>query len=212
MRPSIGCVLLLGMVSCQEPRARKPPAEVPIQEYRVEGPAPEVAPEATKDDGGGSATGAAAKASESKGPDTAAVGPASKLDAKNGFAGVQLGSSFKSFHGLKQTEKSGDRITYRVTRGAPSYGGVALRDVLYTFNKGKLDSITFSVKSNGDCKGVKESLERELGAPQATSSQASVWKGEKVGMRFAISPTSSCGGMVVSRELADAITWGGLQP
>ncbi|WP_394850612.1 hypothetical protein LZC95_24535 [Pendulispora brunnea] len=208
MRTSIACVLLLGVASCEQAPARKPPAEVPISEYRVEGPAPEAPPPDGKDDGGATPPPSTASSEKSEGSTT----PATKLDAKNGFAGVQLGAPFKSFRFLKESERSGDHITYKVTRGTPSYGGVALKDVTYTFNKGKLDTIVFSVKANKDCKGMKESLERELGTPQSTSAQAQVWKGEKVGLRFAIAPNSSCGGSVVSRELADAISWAGLQP
>jgi len=207
MRASIGCVLLIGMASCGEAPARKPPAEVPLQEYQVEGPtSAEGSPDAN-DDGG--AAGASAKSGDAK---EGSAAPAGKLDAKNGFAGAQLGAPFKSFHNLKQTERSGDHVTYRMTKGAPSYGGVTLKDVLYTFNKGKLDTISFSAKSSSDCKGLKDSLERELGAPQQSSAQASVWKGDKVGLRYATSANGSCTGAVVSRELADAISWAGLQP
>jgi len=176
----------------------------------VEGPAPSApAPEGAKDDG---AATTAPSTGSGEGKTDGSTTPATKLDAKNGFAGVQLGAPFKSFRNLKESERSGDHITYRVTRGTPSYGGVALKDVSYTFNKGKLDTIVFSVKANKDCKGLKESLERELGTPQSTSAQAQVWKGEKIGLRFAIAGNSSCGGSVVSRELADAISWAGLQP
>lgn len=203
---SIGCVLFLGSAGCQEARHRTPPSEVPIQEYRVEGPAPEQAADSKDDGGAGTST---TSASTKSGDDAPSTAP--KLDAKNGFAGVQLGASFKSFKGLKQTEKSGDHVTYKA-RNAPSYGTVALKDVYYTFNKGKLDTITFSVKSNSDCRGVKESFERDFGTPQATSSQGAVWKGEKVGLRFVIAATSSCSGTVVSKELGDAASWSALQP
>ncbi|WP_394851282.1 hypothetical protein [Pendulispora rubella] len=205
----MACVLLLGLASCEQAPARKPPAEVPISEYRVEGPAPEAPPPEGKDDAGSTPPLAT---SGLEGKTEGSTTPATKLDAKNGFAGVQLGAAFKSFRNLKESERSGDHITYKMLRGTPSYGGIALKDVSYTFNKGKLDTIVFSVKANKDCKAMKESLERELGAPQSTSAQAQVWKGEKVGLRFAISPNSSCGGSVVSRELADAISWAGLQP
>ena len=67
MRTSIGCVLLIGMASCQEPAAPKRPAEVPIQEYRVEGPAPEIGAADVKEDAGAVATtSATTKPSEGK--------------------------------------------------------------------------------------------------------------------------------------------------
>ncbi len=206
MRSWIGCVLLLAAASCESGPPPKPPAEVPIQEFKADEPPPP--PPADDASGGVSTTSATAKGDEGKPENSVAT----KLDAKNGFAGVQLGASVKSFKGLKQSERSGDHVTYRVTRGAPSYAGASLKDVTYTFNKGKLDTISFSVKSNGDCKSVKESLERELGAPQASSAQSFVWKGDKVGLKFTIAPTSSCSGTVMSHDLADTLAWATMQP
>ncbi|HWL85874.1 MAG TPA: hypothetical protein VNO21_08735 [Polyangiaceae bacterium] len=211
IRNAMGCVFLLAAASsCESAPPPKPPAEIPIQDFKAEGPAP--APAAADDDAGGTSAATTSGTAKSGGDTKEGGGIATKLDAKNSFAGVQLGASFKSFHGLKQSERSGDHVTYRVTRGTPTYAGAALKDVLYTFNKGKLDTIAFQVKSNADCKNVKEALERELGAPQATSAQGAVWKGEKVGLRFIISPTSSCGGTVMSHELADTLGWATLQP
>lgn len=164
---------------------------------------------------GGASPGGAGGAPGGEPPGGAASGVAAKLDAKDGFAGAQLGSAVKAFRGLKLSEKNGERATYRVSAKKPvSYAGAPLKDVTYTFQKGKLAMIFFSVKQLKDCKPVKEGLERELGPAQkstTTPAEAYVWKGDRVGMRFAIGQ-GFCGGTVVSKELSEPSAWGALEP
>ena len=220
------------------------PAEIPIGDFKAEGPGPGAgdatagtsSPSASSTSTStasatppGTSTGASsttttssaapATTNDAAGGSEASAGAAppavaAKLDAKNGFAGAQLGASVKSFRGLKATEKNGDRATYHATAGKPSYAGAALKDVTYTFMKGKLAMIFFSVKAANDCKTVREGLERELGPAQkstTTPSEAWVWKGDKVGMRFAIGQ-NFCGGSVVSKDLSDPAAWSALEP
>ena len=144
-------------------------------------------------------------------PDAPLTSP--KLDAKNGFFGSTFGSKVKEIRGLRQTEKNGDRAAYKLT-GEKTYSRVLLRDVTYTFQKGHLASIGFSVRAPSDCKVMAAALRADLGSPQKSASsptEAYVWKGDKTGLRFAISSGGGCGGVAVSKDLAQG-EWSGLEP
>lgn len=123
---------------------------------------------------------------------------ATGLDAKGGFLGATFGSTTRAHRGLVATDARGE--TFRVP--GKSYGGIALRDVLYMFRKGKLASIQFAAKSNDDCKALRDALTRELGLPQRAVNDTSTWRGEKVAMRFVITSSGACSGTVVSKDFA----------
>ncbi|MEO6418405.1 MAG: hypothetical protein ABIP39_03315 [Polyangiaceae bacterium] len=145
-------------------------------------------------------------------PDAPMVG-SPKLDAKNGFLGATFGAKVRELRGLKQTEKNGDRTSYKMP-GDRSYSGILLKDVSYTFHKGRLATIGFGVRLTTDCKSVATALKADFGPPQKTATipnEAYVWKGDKAGLRFAISSAGTCGGVVVSRDLAPP-EFAGLEP
>ncbi len=192
------------MAGCQATGpAKVRPAEVPIGEFHADAPSnstPEddkstesnaPSPASAKNEDGGSLGGA--------GTGDAKASLATKLDDKNGFAGATFGNGPRSFRGLKQAEKKGDRTTYHVAAGS-RYASAPLNNVDYTFTNGKLGIIAFTVKNSADCKSVRAALERDLGAPQkvGASPEVAVWKGAKVALRY--NGGLTCGGMVVSRE------------
>ncbi len=191
--------------ACDSSSNRTKPAEVPIAEFEPGRPG------SNDPRGGGDGVpvaaeevdaGAVADKNADAGPtlsvaaDPSAI--AGKLDDKNGFAGATLGSATKSLRGVRSLDKKGaDPARYR---GPATYSGVAL-SVDYTFIGGKLALIAFNVKKSGDCKKIRDALDRELGVPQkaTTNPESVVWKGNKVGLKYVAGVT--CGGQVVSKDL-----------
>jgi hypothetical protein len=207
-------VLSLVLVACGGAPTRTRPAEVALGDFKATPPPSKSDSTGTSTDGDSkpSAPSDAPPDSKTMTPDAPAVG-SPKLDAKNGFLGVTFGAKVKEIHGLKQTEKNGERTSYKPP-GDKSYSGLLLKDVNYTFQKGRLATIGFGVRLTTDCKAVAAALKTDFGAPQKTSSvptEAYVWKGDKAGMRFAISSAGTCGGVVVSKDLAPP-EFAGLEP
>jgi len=148
------------------------------------------------------------------GADTKTDAPAAdavalKLDARNGFGSGSFGDPPKAYKGLKATEKKPDRAIYKVG-GKNQYAGVTLKEVQFTFLKGKLAKISF-LPAPADCKTVHDAFERDYGAAQKhvmVPIAADVWRGSEVGLRFNNSGTS-CSGVMIRRELATT-EWTGL--
>lgn len=200
-------IALALVAACEGSRKRTRPVEVPISEFKVESrPAEQegMVPIGTD---------VSNTAGESEAPEPTTV--AKELDAKNGIAGVQLGASFRSFRGLKLVDKSGDRANYRVLTRIPAYGSVRFTDVVFSFTKGKLATMTFALRSSDDCGPMKEALERDLGAPQKRTpppEETLVWRGDNVGLRFSLNSNGSCGGTLVGRDYTTPAAWAGLDP
>ncbi len=202
-----GLALCFGVIACGDQPARPRPAEIPIREYRVESSATLVA-----DAGAAGASPAGERerererdgsaehrgSSDPKGEAKTAV--ATQLDVKGGFLGATFGASPRAFRGLVALDKRNE--TFRAP--PKSYGGFALRDVVFSFRKSKLGTIQFAAKSNDDCKPVRESFVRELGPPQRASQDnaTSTWRGEKIAMRFVLTSSGACSATVVSKEHA----------
>ncbi len=121
--------------------------------------------------------------------------------------GATFGSSPKAHRGLVQFEKRGEAVVYRAPER--SYGGYALRDVTYVFKRNQLSTILFAVKSPNDCKPIRETLTRELGAPERVVGETSLWRGERVGLRFTVRGSGTCSAVVQSKEL-DRAEWDAL--
>lgn len=202
----------VGVIACGDQPARPRPAEIPIHEYRVDESSATML-------GDASATGVASPSSSSErdrdrerdaSADTKVSGDAPKsdgkitvatqLDVKGGFLGATFGASPRAFRGLVALDKRNE--TFRAP--AKSYGGFALRDIVFSFRKGKLGTIQFAAKSNDDCKPVREAFVRELGPPQRASvdNATSTWRGEKIAMRFVITSSGACSATVVNKEHA----------
>jgi len=196
-------------IACGPSGPRERPAEIPIAEYKPDAPVlpGDAGAAPALGDSGPGVGGAAVEPIDAHKEDPPAS--AAKLDAKNGFAGASFGDARKTVRGLKETGHRGDHVTFRAA--ATSYAGVAIKDVSYTFVKSKLAIIGFGLKSLPDCKTVKDGLERELGGPQSTVREAQIWRGDKVGLRFATG-TGGCSALVVSKDLASAADWAGLEP
>lgn len=198
------------IAGCGDPTPRPRPVEIPIGEYRVEGPGPAGETPASKGatktretttSGAATADAGGSVASVPEEPRAADGPPSRELDVKGGFLGASFGSTPKAFRGLVLLDnKKPEVATYR----APdkSYGGFALRDLLFVFRKGKLATIQFAVKNAADCKPFREVLVRELGPPQRASGESATWRGEKVALRFVTGSTGTCAGAVQSKELA----------
>jgi len=207
MRWGLTALALLG--ACGDPAPRPRPVEIPISEYRVEGkspgktpaesPAAKATPAATTD-GPSSSSSSTAIAEEPRYAGTTTETPSRELDLKGGFLGATLGAPPKAFRGLTVLDRKPDAVTYRASD--KSYGGFALRDVLFIFRKGKLATIQFTVKNAADCKAFRETLVKELGAPQRSAAESATWRGEKVGLRFVVGSTGTCAGAVQSKELS----------
>lgn len=218
----VGIALATGtLVGCGEPPPRPRPAEIPLAEFRPgEGapsppaatsePAPSVERDKDKDRDKDRDVAASAAATggddESKpGGDSspkanadAKPGVATQLDLKGGFLGATFGSTPKAYRGLVLVDKRGDSLTYRAA--AKTYGGFPLRDVVFIFRKSKLATIQYALKRSEDCRPMRETLIRELGAPQRAVNDASVWRGEKLAMRFVITGSGACSGTMLSKE------------
>ena len=217
--------LALAWVSaCAEPPPRPRPVEVPIGEYAV-GTLRLPPPRGAGPQGGGAASSPSGAKASDRPPDkgaecdpTAATGesprasgaesgPSRELDLKGGFLGATFGSSPKAHRGLVQFEKRGEAVVYRAPER--SYGGYALRDVTYVFKRNQLSTILFAVKSPNDCKPIRETLARELGAPERVVGETSLWRGERVGLRFTVRGSGTCSAVVQSKEL-DRAEWDAL--
>jgi len=195
-------------LACGPSGPKQRPTEIPIAEYKPDTPAsPDAGPPPSLGESGAGVGGAATEPLNA--PKDEPTASAAKLDAKNGFAGAAFGDARKTVRGLKETGHRGDHVTFRAA--ATSYAGVAIKEVSYTFAKNKLAIIGFGLKSLPDCKTVKDGLERELGAPQSTVREAQIWRGDKVGLRFATG-TGGCSAIVVSKEFGSASDWAGLEP
>jgi hypothetical protein len=206
-RLTAALVFAVALAACGSEHARTRPVEVPISDYKVEPRDPTI-PSGYKEQ----MIPVGQEDSDGK-AEVSAV--ATKLDAKNGFAGVQMGAGVKSIRGLKLADKNGDRASYRMVGKTPSYAGAAFKDVLMSFSNGKLASMVFAVKSNNDCKTVREALDRDLGPTQKATpapNETLIWRGDKVGLRFSMNSSGSCGGTLLSHELADPSAWAGLEP
>lgn len=213
--------LSLALVACGSAPTRTRPAEVAIRDFKATAPptkpdssssTPSASDTSKPADPKSSGSPDAPPDSKTMTPDAPAVG-SPKLDAKNGFLGATFGAKVKDLRGLKQTEKNGERASYRMPTDR-SYGGILLKDVNYTFQKGRLATIGFGVRLTTDCKTVAAALKSDFGPPQKSATlpnEAYVWKGDKAGMRFAISSAGTCGGVVVSRDLAPP-EFAGLEP
>lgn len=215
-------VLSLGLMACASAPVRQRPAEVALRDFKATPPPSKAesgsstpsSPSSDKDPKPAEKPSTPADApadTKAMSPDAVAGSP--KLDAKNGFLGVSFGAKVKDIRGLKQTEKNGDRASYKLATDR-SYSGILLKDVNYTFQKGRLATIGFGVRSTTDCKTVAGALKNDFGPPQKMATlpnEAYVWKGDRAGMRFAISSAGSCGGVVVSKDLAPP-EFAGLEP
>jgi hypothetical protein len=201
--PRLAGVSILAAVTlsaaCQPGVAGKQrPSEVPIGEFHADAPpasaepgaasAPAPALPASSDDAG------SLSGSEARGSDLA-----TKLDDKNGFANASFGASPRSFRGLKQAKKDGDRVTYHLTAGTV-HATTPLNNVDFTFTKNKLGVIAFTVKNSAQCKTFRAALERDFGAPQKVvpSPETAIWKGTKVALRY--NGGATCGGTVMHRD------------
>ena len=215
-------VLSLGLIACASAPTRTRPAEVALRDFKATPPpskaesgsttpSPSSADKDAKPAEKPSSSADSAPDSKTMTPEPPAGSP--KLDAKNGFLGVSFGAKVRDIRGLRQTEKNGDRASYKLGTDR-SYSGILLKDVNYTFHKGRLATIGFGVRLSPDCKTVAGALKNDFGPPQKMSTlpnEAYVWKGDKAGMRFAISSAGSCGGVVVSKDLAPQ-EFAGLEP
>lgn len=208
------CAALGLLAGCSEPPPRPRPVEVPISEYRVGDTARAAEPASSATSSFSSSASAnereasresvAAVPEEPRGADGAETksAPATQLDTKGGFLGATFGSTPRQYRGLVAVDKRSDPATYRA--GAKSYGGVALRDVFYIFRKNKLATIQFAAKNNDDCKPMRDMLTRELGPPQRATESTSLWRGEKIALRFVVTNSGACSGTVLSKEHARA--------
>jgi hypothetical protein len=215
-------VLSLGLFACASAPTRTRPAEVALRDFKSTPPPSKAesgstTPSPSSSDKDSRPAEKPSTPAEST-PDSKTITPeppagSPKLDAKNGFLGVNFGAKVKDIRGLKQTEKNGERASYKLGTDR-SYSGILLKDVNYTFHKGRLATIGFGVRLSTDCKTVAGALKNDFGPPQKMATlpnEAYVWKGDKAGMRFAISSAGSCGGVVVSKDLAPP-EFAGLEP
>ena len=217
MRTNRGILALsLTIVACGSAPTRTRPAEVAIRDFKATAPTPSSTSSADTSKPADSKQPPAppdvAADSKTMTPEAPAAG-SPKLDAKNGFLGVSFGAKVRDIRGLKQTEKNGDRTSYKLPADR-SYSGILLKNVSYTFQKGRLATIGFGVRLTTDCKAVASALKADFGPPQKSATipnEAYVWKGDKAGMRFAISSVGTCGGVIVSRDLAPP-EFAGLEP
>lgn len=197
-------------VACASAPAHKPIAEepIPVDTSSPPPPPPDVDAGSDTPDPAPTQTDPPDNADTKNDPPPADA-VALKLDARNGFGSGTFGDSTKSHKGMRAVEKKPDRAIYKVG-GKNQYAGVTLKEVQFTFLKGKLAKISFT-PSGTDCKTVHDAFERDYGTAQkhvAVPIAADVWRGNDVGLRFNNSGTA-CSGVMIRRDLA-ATEWTGL--
>ena len=112
-----------------------------------------------------------------------------KLDEKNGFQDIKLGTPLSQFSGLEPVEmlsKNVDEKNFRFENFNHQLGEFEISDIILRFEMGLLKDITVYAEGKQNIAGLKETLIKAYGRPEkeGISFDTLVWEGKLVKLSF----------------------------
>jgi hypothetical protein len=103
-----------------------------------------------------------------------------KLDQKNGFREMVLGSELKEAD-FQELGKKGDVAYYTRPSDSKTIGTAQLDDIQYRYYKGQLSAVVIKTKGYANSTKVKETLQLQYGMPQQVNKYIPkfTWTGKK---------------------------------
>lgn len=138
--------------------------------------------------------------------DQSALGSTDFLDARNGFRGVEFGTDFAKFSGLKVDRDHGKLKMYTKEGDKLSLGLATLEDIVYHFFDGKFYGVSLHAgdKPNGDT--LRAIIFTAFGPGQKLDDHNTLWEGSKAWAELSENPdTGQVTVFIGSNEIAQKL-------
>lgn len=195
---ALAVLVATAMLGCPPSTPHKRPAEVPIGEYK----GTELGSVKRQHTVGGRQV-EVERVEQLKDVGTPPPPKSDALDSAEPFFEAKFGETPKAKSlkkRLNRVKRGKSRSIYQL-KGADRFAGFPVKEVTVEFIGGKLGVIDFTFRFASDCDGVQRAIRKLYGRAQEHAKEASLWRGDNVGLRLSHS-RSTCGARAVHKEFA----------